>query len=232
MSTTSLPRIPQSADLERVKITMNQLLDELDWLLGGFVDSKNIRELTANKIKTGTLDAGLVTVRANYAGGSFIELSANGIRINDGTNDTFTADTAGHVTMTGAQIQSSAAAYPRVEMSSSSNLFKASGSATNNVTIEADNGGGSPGLFFNDSVNGNASILNTSTDFLIATPGSKRTKVSSGSDLFLAAASNVDLQPAGSLKINGSTGYTGTFAAGVSGALTVTVKKGIITSVV
>lgn len=229
MSTTSLPRVPQSADLERTKIIFNQLLDELDWLLGGFVDSKNIRELTANKIRTGTLDAGIVTVRADYTGGAFIELSANGIRINDGTNDTFIANTDGQVTMTGAQVQSSSASYPRVEMSSSTQIFKAAGSDTKDVTIEAGTSG-TPGMFFHSGAT-NGAISNDGTSFLIASTGGTNMDITNSSGTTNVTASTLNLNPT-TLKINGTTGYTGTFAAGVSGSLTVTVKKGIITSVV
>lgn len=45
MPATSLPRIPLNADIQQVIIAINQALDELDWLLGGMIDSKNVRNL-------------------------------------------------------------------------------------------------------------------------------------------------------------------------------------------
>lgn len=65
MATTSLPRVPNAADLERVIITLNQALDELDWLLNGFIDNKNIkaRSITAEEIKALTITAG--EIKAN-----------------------------------------------------------------------------------------------------------------------------------------------------------------------
>lgn len=44
MPATSLPRIPLEADMQQVIIALNQALEELDWLFGGALDSKNARE--------------------------------------------------------------------------------------------------------------------------------------------------------------------------------------------
>lgn len=89
-------------------MTLPELLNEfakvqklLDYLLNGGLDTLNVLELSADVINTGILNAGLVKVHANLSGSAFITIDGNGIRINDGTQDTFVADIDGNVTLKG-----------------------------------------------------------------------------------------------------------------------------------
>lgn len=45
MGTTSFPETPLNADLQRVIINLNMIAEELDHILGGKLDTKNIREI-------------------------------------------------------------------------------------------------------------------------------------------------------------------------------------------
>lgn len=122
----------------------------LNWIMQGKLSSTNIRELTADKIKTGTLDAGLVTVRADLDGGAYIQMdSAGGLVINDGTKDTFHADINGLVTMIGALIQSSTG-YPRIELNSADNLFGAYKDADHALLMRILEGPEIPTIEFRD----------------------------------------------------------------------------------
>ncbi len=72
----------------------------LTYLLSA-LDTLNVSRLDAKVIKTGTLDANLVTIRSDLSGGAFIQLDTNGIVINNGMQDTFRADLSGNVTLRG-----------------------------------------------------------------------------------------------------------------------------------
>lgn len=65
MATTSLPRVPQDADLKRTVIIINGAFDELDWLLSGAIDFKNIKAegITAKEIKANTITADRMNVQ-------------------------------------------------------------------------------------------------------------------------------------------------------------------------
>lgn len=103
------------------------------------LDSLNVVSLTADHIDAGTIDANVVTIRSDLTDGAYVKIDGEGMKINDGTKDTFIADTTGHVTMTGALIQS-AAGYPKIVMDPEDELFGAYKSATEFVTLEAVNG--------------------------------------------------------------------------------------------
>lgn len=94
---TTLPPNPQFNDVSN---KLNVVVRELQNLFLS-LDSLNVVSLTADHIDAGTINANIVTIRGDYEGGAFIELSATGIRINDGTQDTFIADTSGNVTLKG-----------------------------------------------------------------------------------------------------------------------------------
>ncbi|WP_217597294.1 hypothetical protein [Cohnella sp. GbtcB17] len=125
---------------------MAELTKILNFLLNGKLDSLNIRELTADKINTGTLNAGLVTVRANMEGGAYIQLdAAGGLVINDGAQDTFHANINGLVTMVGALIQSSTG-FPKVVINGEGDLIAAYMDENNSIAL-VPLMGGAPGLF-------------------------------------------------------------------------------------
>lgn len=67
---------------------------KLNYLLGN-LDTKNVNRLDAKVIKTGTLDAGIVTVRSDLTGGAYVQIDSTGIIGNNGTINTFQIDTNG-----------------------------------------------------------------------------------------------------------------------------------------
>lgn len=93
--------LPPHADFDDVKKKVNKLTQELTNLMVN-LDSLNVVSLTADHIDAGTINAGLVTIRADLTGGAFIQLdAATGMIINNGTINTFEADINGEVTATG-----------------------------------------------------------------------------------------------------------------------------------
>ncbi|GAB7057338.1 hypothetical protein JCM16163A_40870 [Paenibacillus sp. YK5] len=132
--------LPPFAEFRDLETKLSELIQKYNNLLVS-LDSLNVVSLTADHIDAGTLNAGIVTVRADYAGGAFIEISANGIRINDGVKDTFVADTAGFITLVGALFRTVATGYPNIEINSLTNLFKAEASANNYISIIPDSAG-------------------------------------------------------------------------------------------
>jgi hypothetical protein len=166
-------------------------LREILWIITGNLDSMNIKELTANKIMTGILNAALVTVKSALSGGAYIVLDHNGMRINDGTKDVFIADIAGQVTMTGAKVQT-AGSGQRIELNSGDNLLKAvddSGDtisikpyASGNPSIEFSNGSDLVAMFLGLGV----FSINTNT-----TP----------TDIAISSGKGINIYPAGGYTI-------------------------------
>jgi hypothetical protein len=94
---TGLPPHPEFND---IVTKFNKLTAEMQNLFLT-LDSLNVVSLTADHIDAGTLDAGVVTVRADYNAGAYIKIDSTGMTIYDGTQNTFTVDLDGNVTMTG-----------------------------------------------------------------------------------------------------------------------------------
>lgn len=161
----------------------------IEWLLQGGLDELNIRRITAEKIFTGTLDAGKVTINVDYASGAKITIDKNGMIINDGTKDTFHVDINGQVTMTGAQVQSAAGTYPRIELSSSDELLRASLDADHYIYITPDFVGGTPALVWQDPASSMQMFIapNGTGDFIM-NPTQKIRISSSSNDVHLECA--------------------------------------------
>lgn len=209
--------------LQELADMVGRLIKEVNYLLNGGLDTLNVNELSADVINAGTLNANLVSVAAQNSGKSFT-LDTNGIRANNGIVDTMKFDLAtGLLTIVSALIQS-ATGYPRVELNGQNNVFAAYKASDIYVDINPNLSSNVPGI---DFVFGTKSaqiyFFNPGTqELFISTPlNQANIEISSGLDLML--------NPQGNLKINGTNGYTGSFTAGTK---TVTVNKGIITSVV
>lgn len=155
----------------------------LTYLLSA-LDTLNVSRLDAKVIKTGTLDANLVTIRSDLSGGAFIRLDGNGIVINNGIYDTFKADLTGQVTMTGALIQTTPGSYPRIELNSSTNAIGVFFNATNELSIHAG-WFGSPVLRYENEV-GSASIVLSGDNFIIDT-------LINSANILIGAGKNLDL---------------------------------------
>ncbi|WP_145413808.1 hypothetical protein [Paenibacillus xylanexedens] len=135
MPVPDLSGVPPWAEFNDLKDKINDIVSKYNNLLVN-LDSLNVVSLTADHIDAGTINANVVTIRSDLTAGAFVEINGNGMRINNGSYDTFTANTNGYVTMTGALIRSQTA-YPYVVMDPSSTLFGAYSTANNYLTIQA-----------------------------------------------------------------------------------------------
>lgn len=161
MSTTSLPRVPLGSDLERTQIVINQFLDEFDWLLGGFLDTKNVREIGGWLVSPDRLES-----KDKDVGMSTKDTGADDIRFFAGPNgdvwfyyvtksgklyatDAFIKGRIEGSVIIGSEIKTSETSYPRIELSSLGTFFKALGSVDKSIEISVSTEG-TPGLFFKD----------------------------------------------------------------------------------
>lgn len=148
----------------------------------------------ADGIFTGTLEAGTII------GGTI-----------EGTEITGSLITGG--TITGALIQTSVDTYPRIELSSTSQILKAAGAAGKELTISAGYTG-SPAIVFDN--NGDQGLMMLLGDtLLISTPfGHGDLQISAGTDLELSADQKIRalngfyLQSVGSIGLGTPSGYT------------------------
>lgn len=128
---TKLGPSPSFDDLVK---KVNVLSGELSNLMLN-LDSLNVVSLTADHIDAGTIDANVVTIRSDLTAGAYVQIDGNGMVINNGSFNTFTADINGAVTMTSALIQSSSS-YPRIVMDPTNDLFVAYETATDYIALE------------------------------------------------------------------------------------------------
>lgn len=234
MSSINLPQLSGEETPEELIQIVARLQKDLNWLLQGRLSSINIRELTADKIKTGVLDAGLVTVRADLDGGAYIQMdSAGGLVINDGTKDTFHADINGLVTMIGALIQS-AEGYPRVEINSGNNLIGAYKDALHSLNILNLSGPDVPAIRYWDQEAGKLAYLYFDvTVFGLLMLAQSDINISSvGGTVYINNNDVIGTLDSLQTQINGKansfSGYTGNVTAGTS---TMHFTNGILTSV-
>jgi hypothetical protein len=195
MPATSLPRIPmpsfgEGTDLEAIKqqiintiITINQALDELDWLLGGAIDSKNAKEFGGwivglTELQSKDKKVGMST---NKNGTDPVRFWAGDV-INGNPNFKVTA--AGILTAVAATLLS-AAGYPRVEINSQNNLIKASTDATHYLAISPFLVNGAPTITFQDP--------NTHADMYLAGDANETFVINNSAGNTQVGAQNGDL---------------------------------------
>ncbi|WP_433748209.1 hypothetical protein [Paenibacillus amylolyticus] len=111
MANVQLPTVNtgETDTTELVKQLLNayiMLTEELTFLLNN-LDTRNVNELNADIINAGTINAALVTIKSELQDGAYIAIDGQGMKINDGTQDTFKADINGQVNMTGATVKNS-----------------------------------------------------------------------------------------------------------------------------
>lgn len=121
MPIPTLPKAQGTSNEELINY-LAKLQKEVQWLLAN-LDTKNVRQLDADVINAGTLDAGLVTVRSDLTSG-YIQIDSTGLKANDGTKNTF-------------EINSSGKAYFRGDITSDANIIGATfKTADSGVRIE------------------------------------------------------------------------------------------------
>lgn len=160
----------------------------------------------------------IVDIKFELQGGAFLQFNRKGIVFFDGTKETFKVGVDGRPIMTGALIQAVAGAFPNVKFDGEGNIFQASKSETEYIAIDPDLTGTPTLIFKTAAVEALVSIIGASYSIL-TTLGHISINAQSGNLLL-----NCE-----NLTMNGSTGFTGSFATGTN---TVIVKNGIITSVV
>ncbi|OZB90056.1 hypothetical protein [Paenibacillus sp. XY044] len=183
MPVPDLSGVPPWAEFQDLKDKINDIVSKYNNLLVN-LDSLNVVSLTADHITAGTIDANVVTIRSDLAAGAFIQIDGGGMRINNGSYDTFTANINGYVTMTGALIRSQSG-YPMVVMDPNSDLIGAYASPSSYITI-----------------NPTASPVG-SPQFLVAGGGgsmfmyqqSSQSIISSSYDLTVKASNDINLIP-------------------------------------
>jgi hypothetical protein len=156
MPTPNLPSIGDQPSQRQILDYIAKLQRDLEWLLSN-LDDLNVRRITADIIYAGTIDANVVTIRSDLTAGAYVQIDGNGMVINNGSFNTFTADINGQVTMTRALIQSNPSGYPRIVMDPTTNLFGAYQSAANYALINPINSFSSAPAF--SSVEGSDEIV-------------------------------------------------------------------------
>lgn len=181
--------VPPFADFDMLKSKINEIVQKYNNLLVN-MDSLNVVSLTADHIDAGTIDAGVVTVRADYGTGAYIEIGPTGMTIFDGTKNTFTVTIGGQVTMTGATVQS-ASGYPKVELQPTGNLIGAFNTANQNIKFESLSSLSTPAIIFQDGLpQGSMSFDSTSG-----------LSLSAGLNVQLISGANIILLPFGVVKV-------------------------------
>lgn len=244
MPTPNLPVIGDNPSMQQITDYLVKLQRDHEWLLQN-LDDMNVRRLRADVLVAGTLDAGKVTIRSNLTSG-FVQIDGNGMRINNGAFDTFTANSYGQVTMTRALIQSNPGGYPRIVMDPNNELFgayqtaanfallKPNGSVTNSPALQINQGSAELNVGFGLQSLANVGIF-SSESFEIRTPGqlylsSSLVGLTSWSNL-RNLNTNQTLEQALQSKLSGNGAYGGFYAASSPGGpadMWISITNGLI----
>jgi hypothetical protein len=207
MPTPMLPGISSGMDQKQIINYLARIHKELQWLLGN-LDTLNIRELNADVVNAGTLNANLVRIRSDLTSG-YVQWDANGMIINNGVYNTFSVDLNGFVTLAGALIRSRPGTYPMLVMDPTTNLFGAYTDANNYLIMNPIYPGyGAPALnFYINGKSYGAIIANSSLGFYIPSGTGCDIRIHSGQELYLYAMNRVRFQSFDKI-MNESTGRT------------------------
>lgn len=149
---TGLGPNPQYDDVVR---KVNTLVLELRNIILS-LDSLNVVSLTADNIDAGTLNAGVVTIRSNLAGGAYIVIDGTGIHVFDGVKETLTVDVNGDLStqdgiITGGTVRTGASGA-RIEFASNQmKTYNSSNQLMGMVLGPSDAGFSYGDAFFYDS---------------------------------------------------------------------------------
>lgn len=241
------PQVSADMTQEQLLNLVATLIKDIDFLINGNIDSRNVREIAGFLVNLLTLmhKSGLVGMSAEdpqnpdavrfWAGDADKENAP--FRVTQkGAMHAVDAFITGLITgsvIIGAEIKTSENTFPRVEMSSLNNLIGAFQTAGNSIRIVPTSGPGTPAILF-DLLGVTKAIMQLA-DTIVGLTSSGTTDISlqSAKDISLSAT-------AGKLTIDGFAGWSGTFnvvsavnfAASSTTMTTITVKKGVITNVV
>lgn len=204
MPTPDTSGLAPFADYEDVKRKVSEIVAKYNNLLVN-LDSLNVVSLTADHIDAGTIDANIVTIRSDLTAGAFVQIDGNGMRINNGSFDTFTADINGAVTMTSATIRSLATGE-RVEVDSTGfHTYDAFG--FERITMGTAPVDGVKAVTFRDTTGAAQAVAAYDTETV---DGSSRT-----GQFFTAHGSYILLENNGNIRIQNSTGVGIRMVSGV-----------------
>lgn len=188
MANPMFPDVGNQDTLQQVRITLGEISQLLNWLFQGNIDSLNIRRLTADLIKAGTIDAGKVTIRADLVSGAYITIDGSGMVVYNGTDETFKVDINGFVTLTGAMFQSSASSYPRVEIDPSGTpIIRVSYTLTDILDINSSYSGGPPAVVIRSGGNPHLVIAENGGAASVFSLNGFDLQILSGNNLFVSA---------------------------------------------
>lgn len=120
------PAIPSisGGSIDELVDSLERLRKYTEWMLTS-LDTQNVKELDADVVNTGTLNANLVTVRSDLGAG-YLQIDGTGLRANDGYKNTFEIDYLGNAyfrgnitseaTITGATIRTGAPGTAHLEL--------------------------------------------------------------------------------------------------------------------
>jgi hypothetical protein len=216
--------------------------EEMTNFLEGRISSENMREIagynvsqTDLKHKSGIVgmsgaDPATATAVRFWAGNADKTVAPFRVQ-QDGTmyatDGNFEGDINGSV-ITGSLIQTApSGVYPRMEFSDVGEILRAYASATRYVSVSASESG-EPAVVFTDGTTKALVTYLSGSNFLLGTVLGVPMSVSSGGALDISANGEIDLSGS-ALKVDGITGYTGSFSTGTQ---IVTVYKGMIVAVV
>ncbi|KRE33296.1 hypothetical protein [Paenibacillus sp. Soil724D2] len=212
MTIPNLPEIPPNPSTQQLAQVVGALVQELSYLLSGFLSSDNAREFGGWIVGKTELQS-----KDKKVGMSTEKTVADDIRFWAGDFKTgapnFAVTEAGKVTL------KSETGYPRIEFNSANNLFAAYADADTYISLLPNYSGSVPTLVLVDA--------NTTKAFL------NRAAVG-GTTLGTFDGEPLNLQSSGSFKVDGNSGVSGTFyVSATPGGPTnqaVTFYKGIRTS--
>lgn len=220
MTLPNLPEVPPNPTTQQLAQVVGALVQELSYLLSGFLSSNNAREFGGWQIGTTELQSKTKTVgmSTEVTGADDIRFWAGDLKTG---SPNFKVTESGIMSTVSGNF-SSAAGYPRVEINSTTNLIAAFTDADSYISIVPDYSGSVPAMLITDAA--------TTKGFL------NRPNAIAGTTLGTFDGEPLNFQPSGDLKIGGVSGYNGNITyvknvvAGVPSFGNIVVTKGIITS--
>lgn len=247
MSTLVVPQVSSGLSTEELSDLVAKLAKDVDWFSRN-IDSKNVRNIAGYNVSEFEIKhmSGIVGMSGyDYANPNAIRFwsgSANKegapFRVTQGgklyaTDGNFTGNITGSVItggeIYGAYIATADGTFPRIEFSSVDNLLNAYNTASKYVSI-TPNQGTTPGIAWHDGSLVSYMVAEESIGVLLAAFGVGH--------ITLDSFNNINLNPDGSLRINGKNGWTGTISVITDVDFTnqstefgiIVVDKGIITN--
>lgn len=234
MGIINFPQVQGGASIEELANLVAMVIKEVQFLANGNISTQNINEIDAKVIKTGILEAALVTIKAALTGSAEITIDGTGMTVKDTSgNVTLQIDTSGNITtnatIVGGTLETSSdpAARRVVITGNTITIYDSTGARRISINDAGVQSNSSIAFFHADGTTLSAYMYQVGSQLVI----------NSGSDT-ISFFGNIDFLNA--TVTNLFSGYTGSFSA-VTGvdfiaqtttSKTITVSNGIVTGVV